>query len=1422
MAEFKIARIRFTWKGDWSAGTIYTKDDIVRYGGKSYVCLVGHTSDTNFYTDLYYIDTTTEPDTDAPKWTLWFDGYAWRDQWDYGTLYNVGDIVRYNGIVYLCNTTHVSAFNQLNIQIIDAVATGTLVTLTFAEQEQIPFVNGSTIVITGVSPSTYNGTFVVSNCTTTSVSFSSVNEDEYVSGGNIFFESDAGLEADQLKWTSYARIDNWREDWELATRYRVNDIVKYNGIVYRCVEGHTSDESLAAGLEVDDDKWEVLTLFEKWLADWTTDYRYRRNDIVKYGGIVYRCIEGHTSSETALTGLENDQLKWEIVCSGVEFKQYWTEDTRYKLNDIVKYGAAVWLCTAHHASGEVFDPTKWESLIPGFEYDSIWISTVLYRPGDVVKYGGYSYYSKTHNTNKAPSSNTSDWDLLTIGFRIRGEWDAEVQYYTGDTIRRFGYLYTAIADNIDENPTDNTLFWELVVSGMHWKNFWAPDVDYVVGDVVTHRATSYICVADHTSALGDTPLLDVSNTYWTTYIEGDTGNVLSNQGDIVTYDTDVNRYAIGSDSQVLLVDSSSVNWEEFGVINNVYYVALDGVDAVGRGTTLNYPWRTVKYACENITGPATIFIKTGIFEEQLPISIPADVALVGDELRSTTIVPAVGFEGDDMFYVRNGCGIRNMTLKGLTGTLGAITAYGTRRPSGGAFVSLDPGTGPTDDAVWITTRSPYVQNVTTFGTGCVGLKVDGGLHNGGNKSIVANDFTQVISDGIGAWVTNLGLSELVSVFSYYGHIGYLAENGGKIRATNGNSSYGTYGCVSEGVNTTEDPITGIVNNRASQAQVASVFAGQANDEILVLEYANAGSNYTTATYSITGAGVGVDAVVGTPRSRAVSEVRCLQPSTNVSAGGGSYLVAGNNCQAGDNLTITIAANDENTFTEYEGMRIIITSGTGVGQYGYIQAYDDVSKVITVYKESDDTPGWDHVVVGHSIESLLDTTTYYNIEPRIEFSDPGTVGGIRALGRVVVASGRIDSVKIWDPGANYPYAAVSATRSGSNLIEVSLTDGLIDNQPIEFINADTSGLLANTPYYIIAGSIVSGTSFKVSATQGSTTPVTLTEVTGGMFYQAAPLITITDPNNTSDAILRSRISDGVLPQPTFNNRGTGYQTSTTTCTITGDGYADIYQVGKFLKVSNLNRLPGPGANLTIDGITNVIYKIVTIEDLGSGSAQFRISPELKVINSPVHSTALTIREKYSQVRLTGHDFLDIGTGNFVDTNYPTVNDLLKAPENEVYERGGGRVFYTSTDQDGNFRCGELFKVEQATGTVTISADFFELSGLEELSLGGVAIGGSSVVIREFSTDSTFTADSNNVVPTQRAIKAYIARRISGGGADAQTGQLTAGIVRIGPQKIDTSTNQQVNMLEKVNVKGNIDGTMLMMSYFAQSFNTHEMD
>ena len=44
MAEFKLGRIRFVWKSSWTTATTYYKDDVVEYGGKLYICVIGHDS----------------------------------------------------------------------------------------------------------------------------------------------------------------------------------------------------------------------------------------------------------------------------------------------------------------------------------------------------------------------------------------------------------------------------------------------------------------------------------------------------------------------------------------------------------------------------------------------------------------------------------------------------------------------------------------------------------------------------------------------------------------------------------------------------------------------------------------------------------------------------------------------------------------------------------------------------------------------------------------------------------------------------------------------------------------------------------------------------------------------------------------------------------------------------------------------------------------------------------------------------------------------------------------------------------------------------------------------------------------------------------------------------------------------------------
>ena len=1375
-----------------------------------------------------------------------------------------------------------------------------------------------------------------------------------------------------------------------------------------------------------------------------------------------------------------------------------------------------------------------------------------------------------------------------------------------------------------------------------------------------------------------------------------------------------------------------------------------------------------------------------------------------------------GSQAENMFLVRNGSGLRNMTWTGLKGTLTNANSYGTKRTTAGAYASLDEGFGPNDQHVWINSRSCYTQNITMFGTACSGGKVDGALHAGGYKSMVANDFTAIISDGIGYWVTGSNaVAELVSVFNYYGYAGYLAELGGKIRATNGNSSYGTYGVVAEGVDTYEDAITGLLNNRASQALVGNVVTDAVN-QVLRFEYANAGSGYSNSVASISGSGYNAVATHDEFRDSAVFETRLIDRNDGQGSGGTNYSTATNVAQTGDVGEITIAATDIALSTAYVGMRIQLVAGTGVGQYANILDYNNGTKVAKITKDSFATltitattngspstvtvastatlyanmpfyvastvggleastvyyvktivnattfsvsatsggtaftteittttsqsvslyaAGWDHVIPGHTIASALDLTSGYIIEPRISYTAPGytatartvgttsatwssaafgagkyvaiangstttayssdgitwttggaqpssqqwaavqyvggqgasatavigglggagavltpiigtgtsatqiigvtvtaggygydtapiitfsggggsgataralvldgsikeivmdingsgytslptvtantsrltdisvvnwgqdyystpsvavaapfvgaswaattsvslnayiyttdgnyykvtvagttgsskpthttgtatnggvtflyvgkqatatpvmtnagvssytiteegdgytatptvtitgtssrfisisnastnssyqlptnlgatwtaggstgktnlksvaygggvliavggasgtascvsstdggatwidrssnitalgatsyssiaygngtfvaiqtggvqtswctgnpaswtaggnlpssttwtsvtygngrfvalaitgavaysydkgvtwtaspscsgtttsilsssyawqkvrygqgvflaiatgsvwaqspdginwttrnapsssswlglafgsvsatptwavvsntsgTVGasvrtGAQALGRMKVASGVVTEIRMIEPGSGYPKGSITATTTSTNVITTSDTTNLVDSQPVEFTGLDSYGLTTNTTYYVIGATIVANTSFKVSASAGSATPINLTTATGlsGM-YRAGPIATQTDPNKVRVAGTRVRVGDGALGNPSFGNRGAN--NATATASTLGDGYGDVYQNTSYINVSNLYSIPAAGSNVEFATIPNTWYKLVAVTnvigDVGSYTAQFQVNPALSTLLAPAHNDTITTKLKYSQVRLTGHDFLYIGSGNKTETNYPYVDTTSAIQANQQLAVGGGRVFFTSTDQDGNFNVGNLFGVQQATGTATLNASAFNLAGLQSLQLGAVTLGVGSAIITQFSTDPYFTANSDSIVPTQKAIKAFITAQIGGGASSLNVNTITSGQIYIANNTISNTTGAEILVTSKMTFTGGIDGAPVALVYFGQ--------
>ena len=125
------------------------------------------------------------------------------------------------------------------------------------------------------------------------------------------------------------------------TDTKPNDLAKYGGTVYICIM-KIHRPTTADGLEADllNGKYFLVLKLEKRLDN---NFRYRVNDIVKYGGIVYVCVEGHTSFIVRF----RSRPKWQFPNKGIEYKGNWTVLTRYKVNDVVKHGGAIWICVTY-------------------------------------------------------------------------------------------------------------------------------------------------------------------------------------------------------------------------------------------------------------------------------------------------------------------------------------------------------------------------------------------------------------------------------------------------------------------------------------------------------------------------------------------------------------------------------------------------------------------------------------------------------------------------------------------------------------------------------------------------------------------------------------------------------------------------------------------------------------------------------------------------------------------------------------------------------------------------------------------------------------------------------------------------------------------------------------------------------------------
>ena len=543
MPEFRISSLRYSYKGAWQASTSYTTDNIVTYQGNTYVCQAVHTSTSSFNTDLNTVVVISGLNYNI--WVLLVPGHIWEKNWTPSTYYFTNNIVLYHGALYTCVTQHTS-------------------TSTF----------------------------------------------------------------DVTKFSILATLANWNNVWSTSTIYAIGDVVKYGGIVYSCVTAHTSAATSVLGLEDSIGNWIVVDNGIQYTGSWTASSRYKANDLVKLNADIYICSTYHTSTSTF------DPTKFTLYLPGEQFSNTWDAGVVYQPGDVVKYGGYDYVGVTNNNVNNVpsTDVTDWTLLTQGYEFMNDWSSSVSYKVGDVVRRNGQLVVATIDHTGQDPvaygvtttytaagSSGTTLKVAVTTGV-TPGMYIQGVGFNAGQTVLKIvsaGTLLISAAPNatlVDGQTISfqgiNPLYWSVAVPGSAWKNRWAVGTSYAIGDTVVWQNGTYRCTRSHASLSSNRPDLDTTNTYWITLVLHARHNAGNTTGDLTyaTYNSQnqiVNvALPIGNQGQEVRAttqpDGSILpKWNKIWESTNVFYVATNGIDDyTTNGTTIDTPFKSIKYACD--------------------------------------------------------------------------------------------------------------------------------------------------------------------------------------------------------------------------------------------------------------------------------------------------------------------------------------------------------------------------------------------------------------------------------------------------------------------------------------------------------------------------------------------------------------------------------------------------------------------------------------------------------------------------------------------------------------------------------------------------------------------------------------------------------------------------------------------------------
>jgi len=626
----------------------------------------------------------------------------------------------------------------------------------------------------------------------------------------------------------------------------------------------------------------------------------------------------------------------------------------------------------------------------------------------------------------------------------------------------------------------------------------------------------------------------------------------------------------------------------------------------------------------------------------------------------------------------------------------------------------------------------------------------------GNRSMLANDFTQINDYAYGIFATNGGFIENVSMFSYYCWTSYYALNGAQLRTITGSSAYGTYGLIAEGSDPTEIPLA--VTEPDEFQQIATIYNQPPYTNIAggVLVYIQLQGAISFVPYDESFMDVNLNGNFQTYTVKGATFI--------TTASGGSYVYSLNIDTAGGVSGLTTAIPDQTSVVLRTGPQFRVSginAATITRPSTVLTLFEDPTNVYRVLEYTD---------LGNDV-ALAEADQNYDY---INLS-PYTQANIYRQGIVnpIISSsgtnytGSISTLTFATPSPFTVTAAVNGTQGtasspvssfliggtvGGAIIHPGMSvsgTGIVSGTYVTFYSSTSNYVAFNQSQYLTGGTTLTFTA--VTATgyatiaSGYVAGVVITDP--GVGYNTAPAVTAQTPAGGTSASITVSLA-GVVGSNYFKVVDVGaknYSRFQLSQDINNNSY--YYRFGYEGKIYNITDYDPPTATTP--------WGVLTVQSFSTGTGLLTEIDARTAFASVGANTTGSITVRISTLRATSHDMVDVGTGGYATTKIP--NDLygppLIAPQqsHEVIEKSRGRVYYVTTDQDGNFRVGKYFAVDQGRGTVTINAPI-SLTGVAGLQFK------KGVLVNEFSSDVTMAENSNQAVPTQQAIIGYLDRRL----------------------------------------------------------------